>query len=222
MFVQRGSLLSVDGNNAREIRVYFQGADLTSLMDSARVAEDEIPKTIPNAFPQTFPGLELNQPELQLIPDEWRIARSGLTRTEVAASVRAFTGGLWAGEYFDGNERLDIIVKANEWRTPEELAELPIVTPTSGVQTVGELAEHPPDRRSLAARAHQRAPHRQRQFRAARGHDARRGARAAQDRRRAEGARSDGPEDPADLRRVRERPARGARRDGAELRCSRC
>jgi len=141
VFVQRGSLLSVDGNNAREIRVYFQGADLTSLMSSARVAVDEIPKAIEGAFPQTFPSLELNQPELQLIPDEWRIARSGLTRTEVAASVRAFTGGLWAGEYFDGNERLDIIVKANDWRTPEELAELPIVTPTSGVQTVGELAQ---------------------------------------------------------------------------------
>jgi multidrug efflux pump subunit AcrB len=139
--VQRGSLLSVDGNNAREIRVYFQGADLAALMNSARIAVDEIPKTIENAFPQTFPGLELNQPELQLIPDEWRIARSGLTRTEVAASVRAFTGGLWAGEYFDGNERLDIIVKANDWRTPEELAELPLVTPTSGVQTVGELAD---------------------------------------------------------------------------------
>jgi multidrug efflux pump subunit AcrB len=141
VFVQRGSLLSVDGNNAREIRVYFQGADLSELMGAARIAEQEIPKTIGNAFPQTFPGLELNQPELQLIPDEWRIARSGLTRTQVAASVRAFTGGLWAGEYFDGNERLDIIVKANNWRTPEELAELPIVTPTSGVQTVGELAE---------------------------------------------------------------------------------
>jgi multidrug efflux pump subunit AcrB len=141
VFVQRGSLLSVDGNNAREIRMYFQGADLGALMESARIAVDEIPKTIEGAFPQTFPGLELNQPELQIVPDEWRVARSGLTRTEVAASVRSFTGGLWAGEYFDGNERLDIIVKANEWRTPEELAELPIVTPMSGVQTVGELAE---------------------------------------------------------------------------------
>ena len=83
---------------------------------------------------------------MQLQPDEWRIARSGLTRAEVAAAVRAFTGGLWAGEYFDGNERLDIIVKANEWRTPEELAELPIMTPNSGVQTVGELVAHQTDR----------------------------------------------------------------------------
>ena len=98
-------------------------------------------KPFHDTYPQPFPSLELNQPELQLIPDEWRIARSGLTRTEVASSVRAFTGGLWAGEYFDGNERLDIIVKASEWRSPEELAELPIVTPTAGVQTVGELVE---------------------------------------------------------------------------------
>ena len=109
-------------------------------MEAARVAVDEIPKAIPNTFPQPFPSLELDQPEMQLQPDEWRIARSGLTRAEVASAIRAFTGGLWAGEYFDGNERLDIIVKANEWRTPEELAELPIMTPNSGVQTVGELA----------------------------------------------------------------------------------
>ena len=114
VFIQRGSLLSVDGNNSRDIRLDFQGADLEALMDAARVAVDEIPKAIPETYPQAFPGLELDQPELQLIPDEWRIARSGLTRTEVAAAVRAFTGGLWAGEYFDGNDRLDIIVKSHE------------------------------------------------------------------------------------------------------------
>ncbi len=139
VFVQRGSLLNVDGNNARELRLDFQGADLVSLMSAARVAVDEVPKAIPGTYPQAFPGLEMNQPELQLVPDEWRIARSGLARTEVAAAIRAMTGGLWAGEYFDGNERLDIIVKSREWSTPEELAELPIVTPAAGVQTVGDL-----------------------------------------------------------------------------------
>ena len=141
VFTQRGSLLSVDGDNSREIRLDFQGADLAALMDAARLATEEIPKAIPETFPQAFPGLELDQPELQLVPDEWRIARSGLTRTEVASAIRAYTGGLWAGEYFDGNDRLDIIVKSNEWHSPEELAELPIVTPQAGVQTVGELTE---------------------------------------------------------------------------------
>jgi multidrug efflux pump subunit AcrB len=141
VYVQRGSLLNVDGDNAREIRLDFQGADLAALMDAARVAADAIPSAIPDTYPQAFPGLELNQPELQLVPDEWRIARSGLTRTEVSAAIRAYTGGLWAGEYFDGNDRLDIIVKSDEWHSPEELAELPVVTPGAGVQTVGELME---------------------------------------------------------------------------------
>jgi multidrug efflux pump subunit AcrB len=136
---QRGSLLNVDGDNAREIRMDLQGADLVALMQAARVAVDAIPNAIPGTYPQAFPGLEMNQPELQLVPDEWRVARSGLTRTEVAAAIRAMTGGLWAGEYFDGDERLDIIVKSHEWRSPEELAELPIMTPDAGVQTVGDL-----------------------------------------------------------------------------------
>ncbi len=141
VFVQRGSLLNVDGDNAREIRLDFQGADLAELMHAARAAVDEIPKAIPATYPQAFPGLELDQPELQLVPDEWRIARSGLTRTDVATAIRAYTGGIWAGEYFDGDDRLDIIVKSDEWHTPEELAELPVVTPGAGVQTVGELTE---------------------------------------------------------------------------------
>jgi HAE1 family hydrophobic/amphiphilic exporter-1 len=141
VFVQRGSLLNVDGDNSRELRLDFQGANLDALMQAARVAVEEVPKAIPQTYPQAFPGLELNQPELQLVPDEWRIARAGLTRTEVASAIRAYTGGLWAGEYFDGNDRLDIIVKSDQWRAPEELAELPIVTPGAGVQTVGELTQ---------------------------------------------------------------------------------
>jgi multidrug efflux pump subunit AcrB len=139
-FVSQGSLLDVDGNNAREIRIDLQGADMAGLMEAARVAVDAIPPAIPGAFPRPWPALEINQPEIQLQPDEWRIARSGLTRTELANIVRAYTGGLYAGEYFDGNERLNVILKGKGWRTPEALAELPVVTPGSGIQTLGELA----------------------------------------------------------------------------------
>ncbi len=139
-FAQRGSLLSVDGNNAREIRLWFQGPELEGLMAAARVAMTEIPKTIPETFPQPYPPLEFADPEIHLTPDEWRITRAGLDRSSVANQLRAFTGGLWAGEYFDGNERLDIILKGEPWTTPEQLAELPIATPNAGVQTLGELA----------------------------------------------------------------------------------
>lgn len=138
-FANRGSLLNVDGNNAREIRLWLQGPELEGLMAAAKIAEQEIPKAIPDTFPQPYPPLEFSQPELQLKPDEWRISRAGLDRNAVARSLRAYTGGLWAGEYFDGNERLDIILKGSEWTSPEQLAELPLVTPNAGIQTIGEL-----------------------------------------------------------------------------------
>ncbi len=140
VFVQRGSLLNVDGDNARQIRLYFQGPDLDALMKAAAVAVEAIPSAIDGTFPQPDPALELNQPEILLKPHEWQISRAGMDRSSVASSLRALAGGLWVGEYFDGNERLDIILKANDWDTPEALAELPLATPGAGVQTVGDLA----------------------------------------------------------------------------------
>jgi len=141
VYASQGSLFNLDGGTARNIEMYLQGPDLDALMKAARVAESEIPLAIPGTFPRSQPELELNQPEIQLQPDEWRISRSGATRGDVADALRAFTGGLWAGEYFDGNKRLDIIVKSQQWHSPEELAELPIATPAAGIQTVGELAK---------------------------------------------------------------------------------
>jgi multidrug efflux pump subunit AcrB len=141
VFANQGSLFNLDGSNARDIELYFQGPDLDALMQAASVAEQVIPEAIPNTYPQSFPALELNQPEIQLRPDEWRISRAGLDRSGVASALRAFTGGLWAGEYFDGNQRLDIIVRSQDWHSPEELAEMPLATPGAGIQTVGELAQ---------------------------------------------------------------------------------
>src|SRR5262249_37023192 len=86
------------------------------------------------------PPLSLNEPELQLQPDEWRISHAGMDRSSVAGAMRALTGGLYAGDYFDGNERLQMILRGPRWKSPEQLAELPILTPPSGVQTVGAVA----------------------------------------------------------------------------------
>ena len=80
------------------------------------------------------------EPELQLTPNDRRITQAGLTRRDISRAVQAYTGGLFVNEYFDGNERMNVILRGERWQTPEELKALPIVTPLSGVQTLGELA----------------------------------------------------------------------------------
>jgi multidrug efflux pump subunit AcrB len=82
----------------------------------------------------------MNQPELRILPDDKRLGQAGIDRAQLADAVRTLTDGLFAGEYFDGNRRYDVIVHGPRWGTPEEFASMPIATPLAGVQTVGELA----------------------------------------------------------------------------------
>lgn len=142
VFLFRGSMINVGGGgNGRSVRIDLQGSDINQLMASASVGLGVIRKTMPTSTAQPIPGLQLAEPELELIPNDRRISQSGLDRRSVANAIRAFTGGLFVGEYFDGNDRVDVILKGEKWKTPDELSNLPIFTPRSGIQTVGELVD---------------------------------------------------------------------------------
>ena len=56
----------------------------------------------------------------------------------MASVTRALGEGLYVGDYFDGEQRLDIVVRVPRWETPEELASIPLATP-GGVLPVSEL-----------------------------------------------------------------------------------
>ena len=43
------------------------------------------------------------------------------------------------GDYFDGDKRLDVVVRGQRWDTPEQLAGVPLATPAGGLLPVGEL-----------------------------------------------------------------------------------
>ncbi len=140
-YASRASLLGGVGfGSGRSISVDIQGADVTALMDAAAAGMERISEVMPGATTRPFPGLSLSEPELQVIPNEQLLTQAGLNRSELARAVRAVTGGLFINEYFDGNERYNVILRAGEWDTPEQLAAMPITTPRAGVQTIGALA----------------------------------------------------------------------------------
>ena len=140
-FTSRASLLGIGFDGGRTISVDLQGADIEGLMDAAQIGLSKTNEVLPGAVVRPVPGLSLAEPELQLIPNDRLITQAGLDRASVANAVRALTGGLFVSEYFDGNERYDVILRAGKWRTPEELAAMPIATPLAGAQTIGSLTE---------------------------------------------------------------------------------
>lgn len=139
-FLFRGSMINVSGGgNGRTVEINVQGPDIESLMSVAQVGIDAINDSMADttAFPN--PSLTLSEPELKLTPKDQRITQAGLTRRDVANAIRAYTSGLFIGEYFDGNDRVNVILRGEQWQTPDELAALPIHSPLAGIQTLGEL-----------------------------------------------------------------------------------
>lgn len=139
-FVQRASMIQVDGGGGRSIAIDIRGADLETLMAIGTVGMKKVKTLWEDVSAWAQPALAMNQPELRILPDDKRLGQAGIDRATLADTVRALTDGLYAGEHFDGNRRYDLIVHGPGWSTPEDLASTPIATPMAGVQTIGELA----------------------------------------------------------------------------------
>ena len=137
-FAKRSSLFRGFGSG-RTIDVNIQSKDLPSLMDAALQAFIEVSIIYPNTRPR--PGLELAQPELRLIPNERRIAEVGWDRSIIAALTQTFGDGRFVGDYFNGEESLDIILRSIPWDTPEALESIPVVIPNNQILPLNELVE---------------------------------------------------------------------------------
>ena len=141
VFLFRGSMINVTGGgNGRSVNIDLQGPDMAPLMAAAQLGIQRIQEHLPGTSAQPVPALSMAEPELRLLPNDRRITQAGLNRSDVANAVRAFTDGLFVAEYFDGNDRMNVILRGTTWNNPDELAALPIYTPRSGIQTLGELA----------------------------------------------------------------------------------
>ena len=129
------------GRGGRQINVDLHADSFESLINAGQVGFQTIRAELPGSNVRPLPGLEQAEPELRLIPDDRRIAEVGWNRSRMATIIRAMGDGAFMGEYFDGTRRYNVIMRAEEWNTPEELAALPVATASGEIQTIGELTQ---------------------------------------------------------------------------------
>jgi multidrug efflux pump subunit AcrB len=139
-FAKQSSLFG-GSRGGRTVDMNIQGRDMDKLLQAARAGYAAVQEKWPDADVSPSPGLELAEPELQLVPNERRIAEAGWNRDILAQVSRTLGDGLYVGDYFNGEEQLDIIVRAEPWDTPEQLAAIPLATPVAGVLPFGELVD---------------------------------------------------------------------------------
>ena len=57
----------------------------------------------------------------------------------MATVVQALGDGVYVGDYFDGDYRRDIVLRAKNWSSPEQLGSTPLATPDGGILPVDQL-----------------------------------------------------------------------------------
>lgn len=137
-FGQQGNLFGGFGGNG-SVQLHLQSRDLDGMREATVTAMQLIQQELPGARAQPNPDPNVVSPELKIIPDDRRLAEVGYTRRDVANIVRALGDGLWLGEHFDGERRVDMILKSQDWAEPEMLESVPIATPGGGTVLLGDL-----------------------------------------------------------------------------------
>jgi multidrug efflux pump subunit AcrB len=139
-FAQEGELFGGFGGSARAIAVHLQAADIETVMRAAEQGRGLLEQTFAGANVQVFPDAGVPGTELRVQADDRALAEAGWTRAELGSAVRTLGEGTWLGEYFDGDRRLNIILRGDAWQSPEQLAELPLVTGNGQVHALNDLA----------------------------------------------------------------------------------
>ncbi len=121
------------------IELNIQSRDMDAMLAAGRAGLGLIAQHLPGAQARPIPGVDIAEPELRLVPDERRITEAGWGRREISTVVRALGDGVYVGDYFDGDRRLDVVLRTPEWTSPEQLSSTPLATPLGGIQPLGQL-----------------------------------------------------------------------------------
>ena len=137
-FTMRRSLFGgFSDSNSVEMRI--SATDMAAAKQATQQAMGMVFGSIPGANASPQPALD-EVTELRFDPNDERLAEVGWTRRDLTQIILEMGQGSWLGEYFDGEERLDIFLKSERFVTPEEMADVPVFTPLGGIVPLGELA----------------------------------------------------------------------------------
>lgn len=139
-FASQGNLFGGFGGD-REISLHLQSRDRNAIAEAAALGETLLREVLPNSNVRVSPNLEQAEPELQLSPNDRKIAEAGWARQDIGTLVRAMGDGLYVGEYFNGEKRMNIILRSQPWDSPEQLASTPVVTPAGSLVPLAELVD---------------------------------------------------------------------------------
>jgi HAE1 family hydrophobic/amphiphilic exporter-1 len=141
--VNQMSIFQRGFDEGRNIDIDVTGPDLAELMSLGREIFMKTREVLPGSQGRPIPGLDLDNPEIQIVTHRRRAAELGLSNRELGFAVSALIDGAKASDYqYEGRE-IDLKVLADGERDhrTHTLGELPIATPDGGLVTLSSVAD---------------------------------------------------------------------------------
>ncbi|HAQ33746.1 MAG TPA: AcrB/AcrD/AcrF family protein, partial [Alphaproteobacteria bacterium] len=139
-FAARGDLFGNFGGGGN-VQVNLQSAEEGPLAVAAQEGMRLLRERFPTSNINANPSPQATQPSYAIIPNDRRIQEVNWTRAGVASVVSTMGDGLFVGEYFDGDRRLNMILRSDGWRSAQELEGMPVTTPSGVVLPLGDLVD---------------------------------------------------------------------------------
>lgn len=141
--VQQPSVFSRDIGTGRSIEVEIKGPDLGVLINMGRQIFGAAMQLIPGAQIRPIPGLDLGNPEIQVIPNRDRMTRLGITTSDLGQTVGSMVDGVVASNYRLYGDEIDLVVKTRQDKISriQDMESMPLLSPTGGKVTLGSVSD---------------------------------------------------------------------------------
>ncbi|MEW9799234.1 efflux RND transporter permease subunit [Alteromonas sp. CYL-A6] len=126
-------------SDSNSVRIELTSTDLDAVKNTAMMGMGLVMQTLPGATANPEPDPFSETTELRFSPNDSRLREVGWSRDQLASVIASLGQGLWLGEYFDGQEKLDIYLKTARFASPDAIAQVPVQTPEGGVVPLSEL-----------------------------------------------------------------------------------
>ncbi|MDX1633678.1 MAG: efflux RND transporter permease subunit [Marinobacter sp.] len=149
-FASKGSIISSNDAGTRSIDLDLSGRDLSEIYQAANAVYRRAEEIFDQPRIQTRPSsLALAQPLIQVRPDWARAAELGLDTQALGFTVAAMTEGAYVGDFFQGDDKIDIYVYGSSAGNPDlqALPDLMLRTangaslPLSDIATIEETVD---------------------------------------------------------------------------------
>ncbi len=142
-FVTQASLFSRSAGEGRSIEIQIKGPELEKLIGFAQQMFGMILQAVPGSQVRPIPGLELGNPEMQVVPNRDRLTRIGMTTSDLGLVLDTMVDGAKASDYRLHGDEIDLKVKNPDSRLErtQDLEDMPVIAPGGEKVTLGSLAD---------------------------------------------------------------------------------